>query len=190
MNYVYLLDTNIISELTKTNPDANVRMKVKNNQKISAIPSVVWSESLYGINVLPVSKKRSLLEDFYLNTILSTFPIISFDNHAASIFSDIKSRLHTIGRPAPVLDMQIAAIAIANNMILVTRNTKDFENIQEVSALMLENWFEPGTKIVVSGTLHACGIASKYADPSKIPFEKNAWAEAAVEKYTHKSGDK
>ena len=190
MNYVYLLDTNIISELAKANPDANVRMKVKNNQIISAIPSVVWSESLYGINVLPVSKKRSLLEDFYLNTILSTFPIISFDNHAASIFSDIKSRLHTIGRPAPVLDMQIAAIAIANNMILVTRNTKDFENIQEVSALMLENWFEPGTKIVVSGTLHACGIASKYADPSKIPFEKNAWAEAAVEKYTHKSGDK
>ena len=190
MNYVYLLDTNIISELAKANPDANVRMKVKNNQKISVIPSVVWSESLYGINVLPVSKKRSLLEDFYLNTILSTFPIISFDNHAASIFSDIKSRLHTICRPAPVLDMQIASIAIANNMILITRNVKDFENIQEVSALMLENWFETGTKIVASGTLHACGIASKYADTSKIPLEENAWAEAMVEKYTHKSGDK
>ena len=128
MNFVYLLDTNIISELTKANPDANVRMKVKNYQKISAIPSVVWSESLYGINVLPVSKKRSLLEGFYLNTVLSTYPILPFDNHAASILSDIKSRLHAIGRPAPVLDMQIASIAIANNMILVTRNIQDFEN--------------------------------------------------------------
>ena len=176
MNYVYLLDTNIISELAKANPDANVRMKVKNNQKISAIPSVVWSESLYGINVLPVSKKRSLLEDFYLNTILSTFPILSFDNHAASIFSDIKSRLHTIGRPAPVLDMQIASIAIANNMILVTRNVADFESIQSVSALMLENWFTPKP-------LHASVIAHEHADPSKIPLEKNAWAEAVVERY-------
>ena len=71
-----------------------------------------------------------------------------------------------------------------------TNIIKDFENIQEVSALMLENRFETGTKIVVSGTLHACGIASKYADTSKIPLEKNAWAEAAVEKYSHKSGDK
>lgn len=59
----------------------------------------------------------------------------------------------------------------------------NFENIQEVSALMLENWFETGTKIMVSGTLHACGIASKYADTSKIPLEKNAWAEAAVRKH-------
>ena len=151
MNFVYLLDTNIISELTKANPDANVRMKVKNYQKISAIPSVVWSESLYGINVLPVSKKRSLLEDFYLNTVLSTYPILPFDNHAASIFSDIKSRLHAIGRPAPVLDIQIAAIAIANNMILVTRNVVDFEFIQSVSALMLENWFTPQNHSMLKG---------------------------------------
>ena len=181
MNFVYLLDTNIISELIKANPDANVRMKVKSHQRISAIPSVVWSESLYGINVLPVSKKRSLLEDFYLNTILSTYPILPFDNHAASIFSDIKSRLHAIGRPAPVLDMQIASIAIANNMILVTRNVADFEIIQSVSALMLENWF------TTPKPLHAFGIAHEYADPSKIPLEKTAWAEAVVEKYRNKA---
>ena len=181
MNYVYLLDTNIISELTKANPDANVRMKVKHYQKISAIPSVVWSESLYGINVLPVSKKRSLLEDFYLNTILSTYPILPFDNHAASIFSDIKSRLHATGRPAPVLDMQIASIAIANNMILVTRNVADFEFIQSVSALMLENWFAP------KQPLYAQAIAHDNTDPSKIPLEKNVWAKAAVEKYRNKT---
>ena len=47
-----------------------------------------------------------------------------------------------IGKPAPELDMQIAATAIANNAILVTRNVKDFQSIEEVSALMLENWFD------------------------------------------------
>ena len=55
--------------------------------------------------------------------------------------------------------------------LLDTNISKDFENIQEVSALMLENWFEPGTQLVESGTFHACGIASKYADPSKIPLD-------------------
>ena len=61
--------------------------------------------------------------------------------------------------------------------------SQDFENIQEVSALMLENWFEPKTELAEAGTFYACGIANKYSDPSKIPEEKNAWAEAAVRKH-------
>ncbi|MBR5668169.1 MAG: type II toxin-antitoxin system RelB/DinJ family antitoxin, partial [Spirochaetales bacterium] len=43
--------------------------------------------------------------------------------------------------------------------------------------------FEARAAFVGPGTLHAEGILSKYADPSKIPFEKNAWAEAVAEKY-------
>ena len=80
--------------------------------------------------------------DFYMNTVLGSYKIIPFDDHAASIYSDIKSRLDEIGKPAPELDMQIASVAIANNSILVTRNTKDFEFIGQISSLMLENWFK------------------------------------------------
>lgn len=40
------------------------------------------------------------------------------------------------------MDAQIASVAIANNLILVTRNQKDFEPIAAVSTLMLENWFQ------------------------------------------------
>lgn len=40
------------------------------------------------------------------------------------------------------MDAQIASVAIANNLILVTRNQKDFEPIATVSTLMLENWFQ------------------------------------------------
>ena len=68
--------------------------------------------------------------------------MLPFDSHAAVIYSDVRSRLEKAGKPAPELDMQIASVAIANNLILVTRNIADFKDIQQVSALMLENWFD------------------------------------------------
>ena len=139
---MYLLDTNIISELGKLSPVRKVTEMISKKQRVSAVPSIVWGECLFGIKRLPLSNRRLKLEDFYLNSVLETFPFIPFDEHAAWIFSDIKSRLERIGKPAPLLDIQIAATAIANNLILVTRNVKDFEPIAEVSALMLENWFD------------------------------------------------
>ena len=69
------------------------------------------------------------------------YEIVPFDASCASIYSDILQRLKENGTPAPKLDMLIAATAIANNLILVTRNTADFEPIAKVSNLMMENWF-------------------------------------------------
>lgn len=51
--------------------------------------------------------------------------------------------MQKMGQPRPVCDSQIAATALANNMILVARNTRDFLPIQKISLLKLENWFEP-----------------------------------------------
>ena len=48
------------------------------------------------------------------------FPVIPYDIHAASINADITSLLLQLGKPTPILDTQIASIAIANNLILVT----------------------------------------------------------------------
>ena len=141
-SFLYVLDTNVISEMTKPKPDKEVIRMLAKNRNLSVIPSVVWGECLYGLKRMPDSRRKDVIMDFYLNTVLESYKIISFDNHAASIYSDIKSRLDEIGKPAPELDMQIAATAIANNAILVTRNTKDFENIEQISALMLENWFK------------------------------------------------
>ena len=70
------------------------------------------------------------------------YEIIPFDASCASIYSDLAQKLKQNGTPTPQFDLLIAATAIANNLILVTRNTQDFEVIAKVSNLMMENWFE------------------------------------------------
>ena len=139
---LYLLDTNTISELSKPKPNDHVVSLIMKYSRLSALPAPVWGECLYGMKRLPDSRRKDILTDFYMNTVLESFEFIPFDSHAASIYSDLKSRLEKAGRPASEMDMQIAAVAIANNLILVTRNISDFKDIEQVSALMLENWFD------------------------------------------------
>ena len=138
----YLLDTNIISELMKQQPDKHVIAKIKEYERFCALSSTSWSELLYGINIMPAGKKRDFYFDTLVDKIQAEFDIIQYDNHAAWIQADIRSRLKENGIPVEFDDTQIASIAVSNGMILVTRNTKHFEPIQEISTLMVENWFE------------------------------------------------
>ena len=138
----YLLDTNIVSELMKQQPDKHVIAKIKEYERFCALSSTSWSELLYGINIMPAGKKRDFYFDTLVDKIQAEFDIIQYDNHAAWIQADIRSRLQENGTPVDFPDTQIASIAVSNGMILVTRNTKHFEPIQKISPLMLENWFE------------------------------------------------
>ena len=142
MQPIYLLDTNVLSEITKPNPNKNVVKKVIENKHISTIASVTFEEMLYGVKRLPAGKKRSDLLSFNINFIQANYDIIPFDVHASWILSDIRQRLEANGKRAPLADAMIAATAIANNLILVTRNIKDFESIREVFSLMIEDWSE------------------------------------------------
>ena len=138
----YLLDTNIISEIMRYSPNTEVLNKVREYEGLCAISATTWTELMYGVNVMPECKKKKLLFECLIDDIQANYPIIEYDNHAAWIQADIRSRLAELGTPLDFQDTQTAAIAVSNNMILVTRNTKHFEPIQKVSPLMLENWFE------------------------------------------------
>ena len=138
---IYLLDTNIISEPTKSSPSESVLNSIAENFDHSCICSVIWAEILTGIKTLAPGKRKDALLNYYLNTIQKAYDILPFDSFAASIYSDLVERLKNKGNPLPKLDLMIAATAISNNLILVTRNTADFEPIKEVSNLMIENWF-------------------------------------------------
>ncbi len=139
---IYLLDTNIISEPTKKEPNKNVIQKLAENLEYSCISSVVWAETLTGVRLLPEGKRKKGLLDYLVENVQKLYEIIPFDASSASIYADLSQRLRENNTPAPKFDLLIASTAISNNLILVTRNISDFANISKVSNLMLENWFE------------------------------------------------
>ena len=138
----YLLDTNIVSEIMKANPDSTVCKNIAEHEKLCAISSTTWNELLFGVQIMDAGKKKDLIYDELINEIQSNYEIIKYDNHAAWIHADIRSRLKEQGIGIDFQDSQIASIAVSNCMVLVSRNIKHFEPIQKVSPLMLENWFE------------------------------------------------
>lgn len=127
-----LLDTNILSELMKTAPDAAV-LKWMDSYPASNyyISAVTKGEIELGIALLPDGKRKAGLQTA-AGLMFGDFPgrCLAFDSAAAANYAVVVSRRTGIGRPVSIEDAQIAAIAITHNMLLATRNIKDFENIE------------------------------------------------------------
>jgi len=133
----YLLDTNILSEVKRPQPNAKVMEKVKLYHQEIATATVVIHELLYGCFRLPASKKRQDLEDYINNVILGQLPIFDYDINSARYHAKERARLSKLGKTTAFVDGQIASIAWSNNLTLVTNNISDFNDFEELS---LENW--------------------------------------------------
>ncbi|MBC8452494.1 MAG: type II toxin-antitoxin system VapC family toxin [Spirochaetes bacterium] len=140
MKAIYLLDTCILSEPTKPNPAELVLHKLNKYEGLMAIPAIVWHELLYGVDRLPEGRRKRRLAAYTLKVVSPLFSVIPYDEHAAWIHASLRTQSDNEGRSLSFADGQIASIALANNMILITRNIKDFAGI---SQLHIENWFEP-----------------------------------------------
>lgn len=139
---LYLLDTNIISEPTKQNPSAKVLSSLDEKGMFCVIGAPTWYEILKGYYPLQESRKKDELFNYAHDYVQRLFPILPYDEHAASLQAHIFAKMKENGTPVPIVDAQIAAIALANNLILVTRNVKDFEPITKEFSLCVDNWFE------------------------------------------------
>ena len=139
---LYLLDSNIISEIIKPSPSFNVIQKIAEHSSECAISAITWHEMLFGVEHLEEGLRKTELKKFLLEDVKESFEIIPYDENAAQVHAILRSKLEKSGHSMPFADSQIASVAIANKMMLVTRNKKDFENVKEVCELKLENWFE------------------------------------------------
>ena len=136
----YLLDTNIISNVTRLDPSkallAWMAEQADNDLFISAL---TIAEIQRGLLEKPKGKKRTLLEVWFTGPegpqALFAGRVLPFDEKAGLIWARLMADGTAKGRPRSAFDMIIAAIAEANDCVVVTDNEKDFAGLRLVNPL-------------------------------------------------------
>lgn len=135
----FLLDTNVLSEPLKPEPNQKVLDRLTANSDVMAVSSISYHEIVFGYAKLVDSRRKLAIEAYVYQEIETKLLILPYDQLAAKWHALEHARLRRIGKTPPSLDAQIAAVAAVNNLTLVTRNVKDFQYFQD---LKVENWFE------------------------------------------------
>jgi predicted nucleic acid-binding protein len=124
-----ILDTNVISEITKPQPNPNVLSWI-NRQPIEALylTAINLAELMEGVALLPPGKRKDTLrmsiEELLAKAIRT--PILAFDQEAAHSFVTVKLRAKAKLYTLPVADGQIAAIAALHGFAVATRDVEPF----------------------------------------------------------------
>ena len=131
----YLLDTNVISEMYKPQYNQNVKTFIDSiPQERIYVSAVTIGELCYGIERLPISRKKHELSVYLYSIIPKWFKgrVIPIENELALEWGKMRARAK---RTLPGLDSLIAATALLHNMILVTKNIKDFNDIEGIDLI-------------------------------------------------------
>jgi len=136
----YLLDTNIISNVVKPQPSAALlAWWAKQRDADLFISSLTVAEIRRGILEKPRGKKRDALDAWFAGPegpqALFAGRVLPFDDKAGLIWARLMADGKAAGRPRSGLDMIVAAVAGANDCIVVTDNEKDFVGINFINPI-------------------------------------------------------
>jgi predicted nucleic acid-binding protein len=134
---MYLLDTNVLSELMRLNPNAHVEARFELEQAHLFTSAICIEEIRYGAKIGPPGNK---LWERANSEVLPHLTVLALDEFLAIAAGDLRAECKSQGKVSGYGNGLIAATAKAKNLILVTRNVRHFEN---VVGLTVENWFEP-----------------------------------------------
>lgn len=129
----YLLDTCTISEMVAVKPDPNVLNWFQTqNEKTLFLSVITIAEIEKGIYQLPPSKKRTLLQTWLFDDLVPNFQrrILEIDRKLMTTWAKMIADLKIKGIVRPSFDSLIEAAALHHQLILVTRNVKNFQNSQ------------------------------------------------------------
>ncbi len=129
----YLLDTNICIHYFKGQFGLLERIENIGFENV-AISEITLAELIYGAEKSQKTEKNLEVVARFSEKI-EIVPIIT----SLSIYGKEKARLSLIGRKIGDLDLFIGATAIVNNMVMVTRNVREFERLEGIS---IENWID------------------------------------------------
>jgi predicted nucleic acid-binding protein len=126
-----ILDTNVLSALMRQTPDKNVIVWLDKQPRTSVwTTSVTILEVRFGLQIMPVGKRRSLLIQAF-ETVLDKIEhrVAPFDGAAAQQAGDLMASRQKKGRPGDLRDSMIAGIVLAHHAALATRNIAHFADL-------------------------------------------------------------
>lgn len=124
-----VLDTNVVSEAMKPEPNPNVRTWLDEQAAETLyLSSVTIAELLFGIGALPAGRRKDKLA-VTLGGLLELFDgrILPFDTSAARHYADLAVKARSAGKGFPTPDGYIAAIAVSRGFAVATRDASAFD---------------------------------------------------------------
>jgi hypothetical protein len=122
----YLVDANVLSEITKPSPNDRVVDWLRSNEREVAVDPIVLGEIRYGIHLLPTGNRRRRLEEWFDEGV-AVIVCLSWDASTGLLWAKLLADLRAAGRAMPIKDSMIAATALIHGLTVVTRNISDFE---------------------------------------------------------------
>jgi predicted nucleic acid-binding protein len=121
-----LVDANVLSEVTKPDPDARVVAWLAAHERDLAVDPVILGEVRFGILRLPAGRRRERLEAWFEEGI-ARLRCLAWDRETGLRWARLLADLRARGRAMPIKDSLIAATALTHDLPLATRNGRDFD---------------------------------------------------------------
>ena len=122
---IYLVDANVLSEPTKQTADRKVVAWLTANESNLVVDPIIIGELRIGILRLPRGRKREKLEQWF-ESVIETIDCLPWDATVSRQWASLIVNLRRKGQTVPLLDGMIAATALQHDLMVCTRNTRDF----------------------------------------------------------------
>ena len=121
----FLVDSNVLREVTKPEPDEGVVVWLKDNEEELAVDPIVIGELRTGILCLPSGARRKRLEEWF-QRVAGSLHCLSWDFETGMRWAQLLANLRKAGLAMPLKDSLIAASALQHGLTVATRNERDF----------------------------------------------------------------
>ncbi len=125
----YLLDTCVLSEYTRRQPNAKVIRWIEGiDEEKFFLSAITIGEIYHGLERLPESRRKTELITWINNELIARFAqrVLSLDAQTMFLRGSLVARMENTGHPMSLMDSLIVASAFQHNLIIVTRNVNDF----------------------------------------------------------------
>jgi|TARA_B100000315_G_C14576269_1_gene588065 predicted nucleic acid-binding protein len=134
---MYLFDTDTLSQIMRRNPPRRLLARLDLTPREYQFTSAInVGELLFGAYRSP--NRNAFLQQVE-SLIFPSFEVLPFELRAADVYARVRATLEREGRPLADADLRIAAVAIVNDLTLVTGNVRHFTRIPD---LRIENWIK------------------------------------------------